>query len=457
MHYKFLVSLAAFFCSLLAQAQKCPTTLADSSFQKRFLHCVDKKVIQLQSGYDRQNEKYLLKILKRERKLRKEIASKDSLLAKDLFGDLEESYAFLKRMPAGTKNPLTYSGHLDSLISTLKFFDNYGANEKINKSLASLADVQEKLNDATRLKKYVLQRQAYLEQRLKDLPSLRQFGKLKKEMYYYKAQLDQLRQTFEDPQKAETALLSKICQTPAFKKFFASNSQIGRFFRISNDGSGSSVSLDGLQTRASVQQTVESRTGSGPSQFVETQLAKANDAAASIKQSADLPQLRLKMPGSSFKPNTQKTKPFSGRLEKGVNVHFGKMYSFMPLTADIALSIGYRLNDGATIGAGASYTLGLGHGISDISLSHQGYTLRSFIDWKLRGSIYLSGGYERRFVNMPDGHDLKNWQQSGLLGLSKKWQLNNKINGKMQLLFDLLSQHAQPVSEPVIFRVGYNF
>jgi len=47
--------------------------------------------------------------------------------------------------------------------------------------------------------------------------------------------------------------------------------------------------------------------------------------------------------------------------------------------ADIAVSLGYKLDDNDTVGFATSYKLGLGENFSNIRFSQQGYTLRSFL------------------------------------------------------------------------------
>jgi hypothetical protein len=95
------------------------------------------------------------------------------------------------------------------------------------------------------------------------------------------------------------------------------------------------------------------------------------------------------------------------------------------------LSVGYKLNDKSIIGVGAAYKIGLGHGWNHMELSSQGAGLRSFVDWKLKGSIWISGGYEVNYKSMVNSIDqLKNldaWQESGLMGLSKVFDVKSKF------------------------------
>jgi hypothetical protein len=173
----------------------------------------------------------------------------------------------------------------------------------------------------------------------------------------------------------------------------------------------------------------------------------------------------------NFKPNNTKTKTFSQRIEYTANVGFGKINPLVSggitnATADIALGIGYKLNDKSTVGVGASYKLGMGS-LQRIRFSGQGIGLRSFIDWKLKKQFYVSGGYEVNWlavrpVGTPavvGGTPAMAWQRSGLIGISKKMKLRTKWfkGSSVQLLYDLLYQQHRPSTQPFVFRVGYSF
>ncbi|MBK9381709.1 MAG: hypothetical protein IPN39_10305 [Chitinophagaceae bacterium] len=51
------------------------------------------------------------------------------------------------------------------------------------------------------------------------------------------------------------------------------------------------------------------------------------------------------------------------------------------------------------------------------------------------------------------------WQQSGLIGISKTVPVKSKFFKKtsLKLLWDFLSYQQVPRTQPVIFRIGYNF
>jgi hypothetical protein len=51
------------------------------------------------------------------------------------------------------------------------------------------------------------------------------------------------------------------------------------------------------------------------------------------------------------------------------------------------------------------------------------------------------------------------WQQSGLLGLSKVFDVKSKFfkKTKLQLLWDFLSYQQVPKTQAVLFRIEYGF
>ncbi len=250
------------------------------------------------------------------------------------------------------------------------------------------------------------------------------------------------------------------------------NSQLASLFRLPGDPNdpGAQASLAGLQTRAQVNQLIQQQIGSAPVAMQQFQ-QNVQDAQSQLNQ---LKERLLKVPSTGgdlgeadmpegFKPNDQKTKSFFKRLELGANMQSQKASGFFPTTSDIGLSLGYKLNDKSILGMGASYKVGWGTGFRDIEISHQGLGLRSFVDWKLKGSFWISGGYEMNyrseFENIDLLKDMNAWQQSGLLGLSKVVSLKTKFfkKTKLQLLWDFMSYEQVPRTQPLVFRVGYNF
>jgi hypothetical protein len=266
--------------------------------------------------------------------------------------------------------------------------------------------------------------------------------------------------------------MSYVRELPAFKAFMSKNSQLAKLFPISSAGSGAAATqaFAGLQTRASVQgqlsQLSQGAGGINPQQYMQQQVLSAQQGLNQLKDKINKMgggEASMEMP--SFKPNGQKTKPFWKRIEYGLNIQSQKTNTLLPTTTDFALTAGYKLSDRATIGIGSSYKLGWGNGISHISLSNQGVGLRSFVDMKLKGSIWVTGGYEKNYLpqlgEKMDALAIPNlqsssWQSSGLIGLTKKYKIGKKTNS-FQLLWDFLSYQQVPKTQALKFRIGYVF
>jgi hypothetical protein len=260
-----------------------------------------------------------------------------------------------------------------------------------------------------------------------------------------------------------------LSRSKQFQEFMRKNSQLASMFRLpGGDDPLNVASLAGLQTRASVNALIQDRIGSGADaqalfrqnvQGAQSQLSQLKDQVSKYANgSAGNSSSDMEMP--DFKPNEQKTKSFLKRLEYGGNVQSQKARMMFPVTSDIGLSLGYKLNDKSVIGVGASYKLGLGRGWNDIKLSNEGVGIRSFIDYKIKGSLFISGGYEQNyrtaFYSLEQLRNYSSWQSSGLIGLSKKYSINKKLKGNVQLLWDFLSYQQRPQTQAVLFRIGYS-
>ena len=136
---------------------------------------------------------------------------------------------------------------------------------------------------------------------------------------------------------------------------------------------------------------------------------------------------------------------------------------YFPSQTNFALTAGYKLNERNTIGIGISYAIGWGPDIHHISISGQGIGFRSFIDIKIKGNFYGSGGFEYNYaypfntISQLESSGL--WQKSGLIGITKMVSLKSKLvkKTKLQLLWNFLSYYQSPQTQPIVFRVGYNF
>jgi hypothetical protein len=260
---------------------------------------------------------------------------------------------------------------------------------------------------------------------------------------------------------------------PAFTSFMKKNSMLASLFNLPGgvDNTTATQTVTGLQTRAQVMTVIQNQVGTtGPNvnRMIQQNLQTAQGQLNTLRDKlTNLGSNNGELDMPDFKPNSQKTKSFFKRLEYGTNIQSTQSSSFFPTTTDLGLSVGYKMNDKSTIGVGASYKWGWGKSIRHITITHEGIGMRSFLDIKLKGSFYASGGWEYNYqppnidssIQLPIGKDAKSWQQSGLIGVSKILSLKSKVFKKtrLQLLWDFLSYQQRPQTQAFRFRVGYNF
>jgi hypothetical protein len=441
------------------------------SFPDKFFTVLDKKTSSIEQKLNKQTDKYLEKLQRQEKKLRERLYRKDSTMAKQFFSGVDEKYAELKNTTGNLiKYQSVYSGHLDSLSTALGFLKNESLTNSLSlqKALNHYSELQQKLNASDQIKKQLLLRQQVLTQQFEKLGRVKELKQFKKQVYYYQEQVNEYKHAFEDPSKFEARLMEVVMRLPQFKDFFAKNSLLGNLFALpSGNAMNTTATLAGLQTRAMVNQFLIDRFGS--SSAVTGQLRQNVQGAQ-----GQLNQLKNKLSSNSsgsygntgegdipgFKPNEQKTKSFLQRLEYGGNIQSQKARYFFPVTSDFALSLGYKINNKSSIGIGAAYKLGWGNNWNKIKISHQGIGLRSYLDWKIKGSFYFSGGYEQNYKALINSIDqLRNysaWQTSGLIGVSKKYSISKKVKGEMKMLWDFMSYQQVPKAQPILFRVGYS-
>jgi hypothetical protein len=443
---------------------------AKAALPANYLDQVSSRLSSVQSKLDKESEKTLKDLEETEQRLRKKLARLDPQRAKETFSNLEERYSSVKQKLEHPEGFTTYIPYFDTLKTSLKFLTQNKEllskttfpTGKLQGALSKVDRLESSLTGAETVKNFIQERKAYLKEQLKGLPFTKEFRKLNKQAYYYSAQLAEYKELIKDKKKMERKAIELLSKTKVFQDFMRKNSQLAALFG-SLDLEATGASLAGLQTRAQVNNLLQGRIATGGTdaqsmvqqnlQAAQTQLSQLKDKVEKLGNTGST----VDMP--DFKPNNQKTKSFSKRLEYSSNLQTVKGNRFFPITSDFGLSIGYKLNDKSSLGIGTAYKMGWGTGWNNIRVTHQGVGLRSYVDYKLKGSLYISGGYEQNYLstfqNISQLKEYSAWQTSGLIGLSKKYKISPKLKGNMQLLWDFLSQQQIPHTQPILFRIGY--
>jgi hypothetical protein len=468
-----------------AFAQKPDTAIILPTKQiEKYYESITDKATDLEEKIDKKTAKALDRLKKFEDQLIGKIANTDSGLAATLANSQKSITELAENINSKAKKITDkvqgqYMPLFDSLKTSLGFLGKIDPlNPNLLGSTNALNELQTKLAGVQNITSYIKERKQQLKEAIaklgnkEDIESLKNsYLKYSKEAYYYQAQIAEYKALLNEPDKLISKGLAWLREQPSFIDFFKKNSLIADLFHLPTNY-GTPEALTGLQVRADVMRQLQSQISAGgpnAQALFQQNLGEAQNQLNQLKAKVN------EVGGSNseteipdFKPNDQKTKSFAKRLEYGLNFQSQQTQYIFPAITDIGLSVGYKLNQNSVIGIGLSGKLGLGTGFDNIQLSAQGIGLRSFLDYKIsKRGLFITGGYEQNYFSQADAAnttsrppaDLYNgraWRESGLIGITKKYQIG-KRKASLQLLWDFLRPKQFEGSLPLQFRVGYNF
>jgi hypothetical protein len=469
-----------------AQIAMANTLQSYNNLPDKSLSVLQKRYASMEGEITANSQKLLTGMQKSEAKLNSKMLHVDSSKAKQIFAGSQDKYQQLSHNLQSPVDPSIihpfkeYLPGMDSISTAMKFLQQ--ANSKMPGVLSpaklqhvealstQLQSLESKMQQAKNIQDFAKQREQELSSQLSKYGLGKQLLSINKQNYYYQQQFAQYKAALSDKKAIETKALNTVEKLPAFQSFMKRNSYFAQLFGVPGGDAESSVAkaIPGLQTNMQVQGIIAQQTGNvagAGSSVSPQQLMQQGTSAEGL-----FSQMKAKissMGGNSndmempnFQPNNQKTKTFLNRIEYSFNIQSQKGTSWIPATSDIGVSTGYKLTDKATIGTGISYKMGWGTGFKHISLSSQGAGLRSYVDIKAKGSMWVTGGYEYNYFSSFAGiSELKdnpqNWQKSALLGITKKYKAG-KQNCNMQLLYDFLCNQQVPKGTAFKFRLGYS-
>ncbi len=472
----------------------------------KFITQTNKKIDKYTNRITSKTEKTLEKLARWEEKVRKLLEKTSPETVQQLFGEGRQTFASMlakikegKSLAENTK--ARYNDYNDKLTTNIKYLETQ--KEKLNSKY--IAPIQKAKQKITQLEKDVAttetaekliqeRKKELLTQAYKVLGKNRYISKMQQECFYFGESLQNYKQLFSEPGKAEQKALELLGKLPAVQEFVKNNSMLASLFgnNSSSANAANTASLAGLQTRASVNSLIQNRIAAGGPNAAAQISANMQAAQAELTKLKDKILKQTNGNGAStvdaqdglpsFKKKELKSKTFKQRLELGSNIQFGKPNRYTSSQADMGMSIGYKVNDKSIVGIGFSYKLNYGS-INNFYVQHGGFSLRSGYDVKLfshrggarGGGFFISSGFElnynQAFKNFSEirnaygttgiGNAL---QSSALIGLSKKIKFSSAggktkwIKGtKIQLLYDMLyNTHVVP-TQAVQIRIGQIF
>lgn len=301
---------------------------------------------------------------------------------------------------------------------------------------------------------------------------------IQKELFYAKAKMKEWQQLADDPSRLEERALEYLQGTKGFD-LSMKQSLNGGSNANSMGGAVNVADLEtmGFQTKRQLSTALQQKFGNSL-QAVQGNLGKQlsswQDKANSLQEQARETKQSLsslkQIDKPDFKLNPMRGKPFWMRLEKQYSFNVSRATTLTdgskrPALLTPAVSVAYRHTPKLATGIGIAGEIGLGESWSNIRFTFEGIGIRGFSNWELQYGIGLYAGYERtwkRFAFQPNGeaamtsfipssHNGNNYSEALLFGLSKKYKINSKYNGAVQVLFDAWWQQKE-LRTPIIIR-----
>ena len=440
----------------------------------KYIGSVGTRSAEYQQKMEESTEKYLNSLKAKEGIIQEQLKKINPDAAQKIFSGSQAAYDKIQNeLKSNSENILKGCGKyvpgIDSALTSLRFLQqNDAIPGKLGQNIAQIKaamnkvkSLEDQFKKTDNVEEFIKQREEYLKQQLSsyNLPGLQKYNQ---EAAYYAQQINELKEAWDDPSKMEQKAIAVLNKIPAFRDFMQKNSLIAGLFNLPDDYSVSGIG--GLQTRELVQQAMQQQiAGMGPvgMQTVQQNIGDGQSALANLRTKLNQGGSDLAMPGGQG--NTQHTKSLFKRIEYGINIQSSRSNLYFPSQTMFALTAGYKLNDRNTLGIGVSYNVGWGKDIQHISVTSQGVGFRSWGDFKIKGSLYGTGGFEYNYAypfnSITQLRSSGLWQKSGLLGFTKMVSLRSNLvkKTKLQLLWNFLSYYQSPQTQPIVFRVGYNF
>ena len=454
-----------------------------ANFPSRVFGKIQSQSASLNQQLTSQTQRYLSRMARREQRMQQKLSAVDPAAAKSLFAHSQQQYAALgAQIKTDTGNrQTTFSGqyhpYADTLQGAMAFLRQNpqmlagGTTTKLQAASTQFQALQAKMQDADIAKAYVQSRQQQISEYIAAHANMigvlgKPLAGMQEEQVYYTQRVQQYKAMLSDPSALAQQALSMLGRLPAFQSFMTTHSQLGSLFHLPGNYA-SPQAVNGLQSKEQVAGLVKSQVSAGGSAGASAMQANLQSAESSLDGYKDkLSKLGLgngdaQMP--NIQPNDQKSKPFLGRLQYSFNFQTTHNSIYYPSLLTLGLGLGYKLGHSNVIGIGASYEMGTGNGINHIAITGNGLGLRSFATIKLKTSFSLYAGleynYTTPFTNYQQLRQLQYWTRSGLIGVQKTVSMKSNVfkQTTLALLWDFLSYQQVPQTQPLLFRIGYNF
>lgn len=481
---KYFLVLLMLLCSNFQTIAKEENSVYRSG--RKYINIRTNKLKTLNRRIEKQQQRWLEKLARKENKWLKTIKQKDSATFSQLTQSPNRFDSIKKRLhPDSLQIAKLTKGKINPSIDSLKKIERFLSqqpNSITNKTIptkevAKLNELQTQLNYRQYINSLIEQRNKELKNSSKKIPLPKG---LVKEMYYGSSKVKALNEIANEPSKTETKALEVLQGTDGFDKAIGLDDKTG----IQNANSVEELEKMGYQTKrmlssqlqqkfgnnlGAIQQQMGNQVKEFQQQLGVNQLEKIKATKKEVQQNLSGLQQNIaqikRTENPSFKINPMRGLPFRKRLEQGFswNTTRSTPDGARPALMDMAYTIAFKHTPKLLYGVGIGTSIGLGQDWSHIQFTIEGIGFRTFANWQWQYGIGAYTGYEYMYgiVNLTKqkttdqpqlylNTDHKN--ESIFLGITKSYKLNSKWNGQMQLLYDVWWKE-KGLMNPIVFRI----
>lgn len=428
--------------------------------------------------------KYSRRIERTQVRLLNKLKRRENRLAKKLLHTDSVAYARLKSQPLNFDSISKLAVHpdsttmasqavkggrkaVDSLKGVYKFLQAKEQSITSNKTLSTIArltgygDELSVLQGRLSYNQYITDLTSKYASNLQNIAGKNASTGIEKELFYAKAKMSEWKKLADNPSALEEKALEYLQGTKGFD--VTMNTALNGTANSNRATSVDELEQMGYQTKRQLNSALEQKFGNnlqalqgkvskevgqwqGKAQGLQNQFKESRQSLSSLKHIGK----------PSFNVNPMRGLPFWQRLEKQYSFNTARASTTVdgnskPAILSLSAGLAYRQTPKLSAGIGIAGDIGLGQNWSAIKVTFQGIGLRAFITWKLQYGIGAYGGYERVFkqyafkdngdklttVLQSSVHSTDKYSESVLLGLTKKYKINSKWNGAVQVLFDV--------------------
>ena len=467
------VCVLASSISALCQEENAPVVVQGN----RYVDFKIKKLAKYNSRLESQQKHILNQLQKKEKRFASKLKRKDSLsyvryqqqsLSYDSIKTLSESdTGHNLALVANTKNK-----SIDSLKKIQSFIESKSGTEGINTNkTAELDRLKGQLNYKNRIGELLTKRTQFLKSLAPDGVHLPGLKGIEKQVFYSKGKMKVFKDMEEEPTLAEDKAMEYLQGSAGFDKYMSSTGGGQSVMQSVLGKDAKQLEQMGYQTKQQMQKSMEGKFGSNLGDVSKQMGGSMAQWQEQQKKIGELKQTRqaLKQVGSidkpSFKVNPMRGLPFFKRLERQYSWQTSRAANAAkPALFEASAMLGFKHTPRLTYGVGLAYTEGLGQDWQHIHLSFQGIGYRTFGKWEWQYGIGVYVGYERVYKSrafyadkpqetegIATRHNTQKYTESVLIGLSKKYNINTKYNGAIQVLYDIWWQQ-KGLRSPIVLR-----